>query len=60
MIIDPLSFVPLEMDRHLAAFRAAESVRGARSGIAPKRRLGGHRGLRLRLAVWATGRGVHA
>ena len=56
MIIDPLSFVPLEMDRHLALARAA---RAARAECAPRRRPGAHRGLRLRLAAWATGRTAH-
>jgi len=56
MIIDPLSFVPLEMDRHLASARAA---RAARAAIAARRRPGAHRGLRLRLAAWATGRMAH-
>ncbi|MET0930053.1 MAG: hypothetical protein ABWX74_11065 [Aeromicrobium sp.] len=60
MIIDPLSFVPLEMDRHLAVARAAQAARAARDEIAPPRRRGRPRGLRLRLAVWATGRSIHA
>lgn len=63
MIIDPLSFVPLEMDRHLAVARAAQAAREARAmrrDAAPRRRPGRGRGLRLRLAVWATGRSIHA
>jgi hypothetical protein len=53
MIIDPLTFVPLEMDRHLAA------ARSARAEVAPRRRPGRHRGLRLRLAAWLVGRTAH-
>jgi hypothetical protein len=56
MIIDPLTFVPLEMDRHLAVARAARS---ARAEVAPRRRPGRHRGLRLRLAAWLVGRTAH-
>ena len=56
MIIDPLTFVPLEMDRHLAMARAA---RAARAEVAPRRRPGRHRGFRLRLAAWLTGRTAH-
>jgi len=56
MIIDPQTFVPLEMDRHLAMARAA---RAARAEIAPRRRPGRRRGLRLRLAAWLTGRMAH-
>ena len=56
MIIDPQTFVTLEMDRHLAMARAA---RAARAEIAPRRRPGRRRGLRLRLAAWLTGRMAH-
>ncbi|MFI5426755.1 hypothetical protein [Aeromicrobium sp. UC242_57] len=56
MIIDPQSFIPLEMDRHLAAARAAQFAREHRS----PRRSGPRRGLRLRLAAWITGRAIHA
>ncbi|MET1038114.1 MAG: hypothetical protein ABW075_07550 [Aeromicrobium sp.] len=63
MIIDPQSFIATEMDRHLAVARAAQSARAARMSRAaatPKRhRPGRHRGLRLRLAAWATGRTAH-
>lgn len=52
MIIDPLSFVPVEIDRHLAVARALPRV--ARRKRAPRR------GLVLRLAAFATGRSVHA
>lgn len=59
MIIDPQSFVPLEMDRHLAVARAAQAAR-LPTDATPRRRPGRHRGLRLRLAVWVTGRSIHA
>jgi hypothetical protein len=60
MIIDPQSFVVLEMDRHLAASRAAQAARAPRPEVAARRyRPGRHRGLRLRLAAWATGRTAH-
>ncbi|MCW2840640.1 MAG: hypothetical protein JWR55_2123 [Aeromicrobium sp.] len=63
MIIDPQSFVVLEMDRHLAAARAAQAAQAARAPraeiAARRRRPGRHRGLRLRLAAWATGRTAH-
>jgi hypothetical protein len=52
MIIDPLSFVPAEIDRHLAMARALPRK-------APRRRPP-RRGIVLRLATWATGRSVHA
>jgi hypothetical protein len=55
MIIDPLSFVPLETDRRLAEARLARAARAPAAG--PRRR---RRGLVLRVAAWATGRAVHA
>lgn len=54
MIIDPLAFVPVELDRHLAAARAMPQV-PRRTRRRPTRR-----GIVLRLATWATGRSVHA
>ncbi|NRQ49556.1 hypothetical protein [Aeromicrobium stalagmiti] len=57
MIIDPLTFVPLELDRRLAAARAAQAY-SERAGAAGRRRP--RRSLVLRLAAWATGRTVHA
>ena len=61
MIIDPQSFAPLEMSRHLAAAEAAFAVRRRIDEVRPprpsRRR---HRGLLLRAVAWATGRTVHA
>lgn len=57
MIIDPLTFVPLELDRRLAA---AQEVRVAHELQASSRRRRPRRGLVLRLAAWVTGRAVHA
>lgn len=54
MIIDPESFVPVELDRRLAAARVATASR--RSPV--RRRV--RRGLWLRLAAWVTGRAIHA
>lgn len=52
MIIDPLSFVPVELDRHMAAARALPRV--------PRRKRRARRGIVVRLATFATGRSVHA
>jgi hypothetical protein len=56
MIIDPLSFVPLETDRRLTEARLARAARAPAAGPRRRRR----RGLVLRVAAWATGRAVHA
>ncbi len=53
MIIDPQSFIALEIDRHLALAQAAQQARQHRT-VRPRR------SIRLRLAAWATGRAVHA
>jgi hypothetical protein len=58
MIIDPQTFIAVEMDRHLAA---AEAARAARAAVGrPARRRRPRRSLALRLASWATGRAVQA
>jgi len=56
MIIDPQTFIAIEMDRHLAAAEAARAARHAVQSRRDPRR----RGLVLRVATWATGRAVHA
>ncbi len=52
MIIDPESFVPVEVGRRLAAARGQQ----ARTVVPTRRRQRPHRGPVLRLAAWATGR----
>lgn len=60
MIIDPQTFIALEMDRHLAAAEAARAARRV-SSARTRQHLGRRpRGLVVRLAVWATGRAAHA
>ena len=55
MIIDPLSFVPVEIERRRAAVRAVRTQ--PRRGAPPvKRRQRPRRPVMLRLAAWATGR----
>lgn len=53
MIIDPQTFIALEMDRHLAVAQAAQQARQHRL-VRPRR------SIRLRLAAWVTGRAIHA
>lgn len=55
MIIDPESFVPVEVGRRLAAGRGHPG----RTVIPPRRRQRRPRGPVLRLAAWATGRTAH-
>lgn len=52
MIIDPESFVPVEVSRRLATAGGQQP----RSATPPRRRQRRHRGPVLRLAAWATGR----
>jgi hypothetical protein len=56
MIIDPQSFMAVEMSRYNAVARAAQEARA----VSARRRRTPRRGLVVRFAVWATGRGVHA
>ena len=60
MIIDPQTFIVLEMDRHHAAAEAVRAFRQATHDAhrEPSRRR--RRGLVLRLASWVTGRTAHA
>ncbi len=51
MIIDPESFVPLEVERRLSAARSSRPATDA-----PRRQHRLRRGVTLRLAAWATGR----
>ena len=51
MIIDPESFVPVELERRLSAARPSRLALGA-----PRRQRRPRRGVTLRLAAWATGR----
>jgi hypothetical protein len=60
MIIDPHTFIALEMDRHLAAAEAARAARRASSSRHREHVRHRPRGLVVRLAIRATGRAVHA
>jgi hypothetical protein len=56
MIIDPQTFIAIEMDRDLVA---AEAARAARAAF-PRRTKKPRRGLLLRLVATATGRTAQA